>query len=52
MYVRQERLEEVDNFELSGKSQTDLVLISLDLKAQHSMVEVSTLYQLTTDAGQ
>lgn len=49
-YTRQECFEEADRFELSGKAITDMVVVSLDLKVPHSILEVSTLYQLTTDA--
>jgi hypothetical protein len=36
---------------MSGKSLTDVVVISLDIKAPHSLIEMSTLYQLTTEHG-
>ena len=30
---------------------TDTVVISLELKAPHSLIEMSTVYQLTTENG-
>jgi len=44
-------LEDPNTFDMSGKSLTDVVVISLDIKAPHSLIEMSTLYQLTTEHG-
>ena len=50
-YIVQERIEEADNQAITGKSVNDVVIISLDLKGAHNLLDVSTIYQLTTEAG-
>ena len=42
--MRQECSEGADRCELSGRSLNDTVVISLDLKNSHSLIDVSTVY--------
>ncbi len=43
-YIKQGFHEDPDTFDLQGKSLTDVIMISLELKAPHSLIEVSSMY--------